>query len=189
MLDMNSRLALIRVYPCPSVVKNLLRKERCHGIALQSISNTDTGRIWASLGRVGFSELEPSSCKWGARPPRAQPTTPSSSALAGGAVGPFRACVARRIRREGAPNDSRGGCAPPASPTSGSAEALHLCVFLSRLGAFALNLTRMVPVKLGSCPGLSKNPPMRGRNFTLPPFFSLSSPKGGEGWGEEVNCF
>jgi hypothetical protein len=28
-----------------------------------------------------------------------------------------------------------------------------------------------------------------GRNLTLPPFFFLSSPKGGEGWGEEVNCF
>src|ERR1035437_611098 len=28
-----------------------------------------------------------------------------------------------------------------------------------------------------------------GRNLTPPPFFSLSSPKGGEGWGEEVNCF
>jgi hypothetical protein len=28
-----------------------------------------------------------------------------------------------------------------------------------------------------------------GRNLTLLPFFSLSSPKGGEGRGKEVNCF
>ena len=49
---------------------------------------------------------------WGAHPPRVQPTTPSSSASGGEASAPRSAFAARRVRREGASNDSRGGCAP-----------------------------------------------------------------------------
>ncbi len=49
---------------------------------------------------------------WGARPPRAQRVAPSRLARADENQTPFRwpSCV--RVRREGAPNYSRGGCAP-----------------------------------------------------------------------------
>ncbi|MDQ6631656.1 MAG: hypothetical protein M3Y82_07840, partial [Verrucomicrobiota bacterium] len=51
-----------------------------------------------------------SSHKWGARPPRAQPTTPSS--LAGeGCANPMMESDVPEVQREGALNRSRDGCA------------------------------------------------------------------------------
>ncbi len=51
--------------------------------------------------------------EWGARPPRAQRTAPSW--FAGDARHSARGGLLERaqVRREGAPNRSRGGCAPP----------------------------------------------------------------------------
>jgi len=56
-------------------------------------------------------------CDWsrwfrGARPPRAQWVAPSRTTGGTGINSPFGAFRCVRVRREGAPNNSRGGCAP-----------------------------------------------------------------------------
>src|ERR1039458_1574295 len=90
---------------------------------------------------------------------------------------------ARRIRREGAPNDSRAAVLPSKSHFRFSDEALHLCVFLSRLGALALNPTRLSPdsrCKLKGVPtvgadeGADDLPPSFQRHVT-PVFLQLAS--------------
>ncbi len=48
--------------------------------------------------------------QWGARPPRAQSAAPSRLIARRGIEGRFGADVSRYVRREGAPNYSRGGC-------------------------------------------------------------------------------
>ena len=50
--------------------------------------------------------------EWGARPPRAQSAAPSRLIVRRGMDEPFGAGVSRSVRRGGAPNYSRGGCAP-----------------------------------------------------------------------------
>src|SRR5262245_11334885 len=52
---------------------------------------------------------------WGARPPRAQRAAPSRPASSVRQAPPFGEGGESRVRREGAPNNSRGGCAPPTS--------------------------------------------------------------------------
>jgi hypothetical protein len=44
----------IRVNPCPSVVKNLFRKERCHEIALQKISCTNLRQLASFASKLFF---------------------------------------------------------------------------------------------------------------------------------------
>ena len=57
---------------------------------------------------------KPERCRWdwGARPPRAQPTAPSRLAGDVRTTAPFGLPARTRVRREGAPNGTRGGCAP-----------------------------------------------------------------------------
>ena len=55
---------------------------------------------------------EPASHNWGARPPQAQSAAPSRLTPASENFEPFRAVQGRNVRGEGAPNSSRGGCAP-----------------------------------------------------------------------------
>jgi len=49
----------------------------------------------------------------GARPPGARSVAPSRPTITLANIEPFDALPVARVRREGAPNDSRGGCAPP----------------------------------------------------------------------------
>ena len=55
---------------------------------------------------------EPMQLDWGARPPRAQRDAPSRPVSTRDIGKPFDALCYARVRREGAPNYSRGDCAP-----------------------------------------------------------------------------
>jgi len=83
-------------------------------VALSARAGSDSNRHKPRKQRQSRNEA----VEKGERPPRAQWVAPSRPTITRANIEPFGAPPAARVRREGAPNNSRGGCAPEISTES-----------------------------------------------------------------------